>query len=117
MSFAIVLRDLTNGFYHWAIWDIPAAIMSLPADLPAGRTLDGGFMQDSFMGTQGQFTGPCPAGSLHVYQFEIFALPTTTLTFNMGGGGEAVVQAAYAAASKAAIGTALLTGRSNARHY
>jgi Raf kinase inhibitor-like YbhB/YbcL family protein len=117
-SFAIVLHDLTNDYYHWAIWDIPATVMSLPEGLPGGLTLadpEGG-MQDSIMGGMGQFTGPCPAGALHVYQFTIFAIPTPTLQVT-GGEGEGRVTAAFNAASKVAIGTALLTGRSNAKHY
>jgi Raf kinase inhibitor-like YbhB/YbcL family protein len=118
MSFTIVFRDLTNGFYHWAIWDIPPTVMMLPADFPAGRmlTMPAGAMQDSFMGTMGQFTGPCPAGGLHVYQFEIFAIPTANLK-GVTGTGEARVASVFAAAKAAAIGDAFLTGRSNAKHY
>jgi Raf kinase inhibitor-like YbhB/YbcL family protein len=117
-SFTIVFRDLTNGFYHWAIWDIPAATMSLPPGLPAGRMvgMPDGALQDSFMGAMGQFTGPCPAGANHIYQFEIFALPTATLA-GVTGTGEARVQSVFNAAKGAAIGEAFLTGRSNAKHY
>lgn len=35
MSYAIVMRDLdfNNGFEHWAIWDIPSGVLSLPEDV------------------------------------------------------------------------------------
>jgi Raf kinase inhibitor-like YbhB/YbcL family protein len=112
-SYAIVLHDLTNGFYHWAIWDIPASTMSLPAGLPRGAalTMPAGAMQTGFMGPQ--FAGPCPAGSLHVYQFEIYALGTATLQVNGGASAQQVATAA----NKAPLATALLTGLSNAKHY
>jgi Raf kinase inhibitor-like YbhB/YbcL family protein len=114
MSYVIVLRDLTNGFYHWAIWDIPASTTSLPAGLPRGATLTmpAGAMQNSFMGPQ--YAGPCPAGALHVYQFVIFALPTTTLA---GVTAASSAQAVYTAASKVALAMTTLNGLSNAKHF
>jgi Raf kinase inhibitor-like YbhB/YbcL family protein len=114
MSYVIVFRDLTNGFYHWAIWDIPASTMSLPVGLPAGGTLamPAGAMQNSFMGMQ--YAGPCPAGALHVYQFVIFALGTTTLP---GVTATSTAQAVYTAASKVALATTTLNGLSNAKHF
>jgi Raf kinase inhibitor-like YbhB/YbcL family protein len=116
MSYVVVLHDLTNGFYHWAMWDIPASTTSLPEDdLPPGKmvTMPAGAMQNSFMGNQGQFTGPCPAGALHVYQFTLFALGTTTLP----GVTAADAQSIYNDAKKVALATTDLTGRSNAKHY
>jgi Raf kinase inhibitor-like YbhB/YbcL family protein len=115
MSYAIVFHDLTNMFFHWAIWDIPAATTSLPEGLAAGKMLamPAGAMQWSFMGPDGEFTGPCPSGALHVYRFDIFALGTATLQVNAGANATDV----YTAAAKAALATTSLTGLSNAKHY
>ena len=125
-SFTIVLRDLTNGcptigcsiWYHWAIWDIPATATALPAGLPPGLMLTSPVMaqETSFMGSMGQFTGPCPGGSIHVYQFEIFAIPTATLGVK-DTAGEGTVQTVFNMANQQALGTALITGKSNAKHY
>ncbi len=116
MSYVIVFHDLTNSFFHWAMWDIPASTTSLPQDdLPGGKVvaMPAGAMQNSFMGNQGQFTGPCPSGSLHGYQFTLFALGTTTLP----GVGATDAMSIYNDAKKVALATADLTGRSNAKHY
>jgi Raf kinase inhibitor-like YbhB/YbcL family protein len=116
MSYVVVLHDLTNSFYHWAMWDIPASTTSLPEDdLPAGKmvTMPAGAMQNSFMGSQGQFTGPCPAGALHVYEFTLFALGTTTLP----GVTATDAMSIYDDAKQVALATTDLVGRSNAKHY
>lgn len=116
MSYVVVLHDLTNSFYHWAMWEIPASTTSLPEDdLPAGKvvTMPPGAMQNSFMGSQGQFTGPCPSGALHVYEFTLFALGTTTLP----GVTATDAMSIYNDAKKVALATTDLVGRSNAKHY
>jgi phosphatidylethanolamine-binding protein (PEBP) family uncharacterized protein len=113
MSYAIVLTDLTIGLRHWAIWDIPASTLSLPEGLAHGSplTMPMGALQVN-LNKDPEFYGPCPSGSLHIYQFEIFAIPNATLT---GIGGASSVTEAFNAAAKVALGAATLTGLSNAR--
>jgi hypothetical protein len=76
-GWAIVLKDTTNMFTHWAIWDIPPTAMALamgvpvsthtPAD-PAGAKQVGGNNQS--MG----YISPCPpAGQTHTYVFTLYA--------------------------------------------
>ena len=73
-----------SGFWHWAVYDIPPTVMSLPrgagnspATLPAGAF--GGntdFMDTGATGGNGNYGGPCPpAGDApHHYNFTIYAL-------------------------------------------
>ena len=63
MSYAIALVDMSNSLVHWAIWDIPAATMSLPGNLPTTQMLTTPVMakQVNFSTGDGYF-GPCPNG-------------------------------------------------------
>jgi Raf kinase inhibitor-like YbhB/YbcL family protein len=85
MSYAVVLLDTDNDLNHWAIWDIPASVTSLPAALSemAMPPMPAGAKQRNFQGAGGYF-GPCPSGMEHTYRFTVFALPVATLpgTFN-----------------------------------
>jgi Raf kinase inhibitor-like YbhB/YbcL family protein len=74
-SFAIIFSDPdapSGTFYHWVLYNIPAATNSLPenaSNLPAG-TLIG---ENSFGGAR--YNGPCPPrGSNHHYVMTIYAL-------------------------------------------
>lgn len=83
-SFAIVFRDLTfNGFLHSIIYDIPANVSSLAEDLERSATLTepaGAKQTRGYAGSYG-YEGPCPGFSEpHEYQFEIYAMPTATLS-------------------------------------
>lgn len=107
-SYAVTIFDPdapTNvGFWHWVIYNIPPATLSLAADIPptggAGTgTLPAGALQamDDY-GVTG-YGGPCPpaGGGTHHYIFTVTALstmitgltPATTdaalLQFNMDG--------------------------------
>ena len=94
-SFAIVFRDLTfNGFLHSIIYDIPASVSSLAEDLERSATLSepaGAKQTRGYAGSYG-YEGPCPGFSEpHEYQFEIYALPTATLSgVNLNTGMEQV---------------------------
>lgn len=110
VSYAVTIFDPdapTNvGFWHWLVYNIPAATTSLPANIPptgtaaaGGGTLPAGALQamDDY-GIQG-YGGPCPpaGGGTHHYVFTVTALsatitgltPATTdaalLQFNMDG--------------------------------
>lgn len=77
MSYAITLHDYSNGFTHWAIWNIPAATLKLAANLPDDATLTtpAGAKQKSF--EQG-YMGP--GAKNHVYEFRLYALNVATFT-------------------------------------
>lgn len=84
-GYAIVLRDIANGGdkVHWAIWDIPAATVSLPEGLGAGYSVPGqnGAKQKA-MGSGAvteQYFGPCPGGREHPYTFTLYALKSATV--------------------------------------
>jgi phosphatidylethanolamine-binding protein (PEBP) family uncharacterized protein len=114
--------DISINNYHWAVWDIPATAMSLPAALPKGQTLNvdagapaglAGAMQQSFQGNN-EYVGPCPGGNLHTYQFSVFAIGTPTLPNIKAGASSAAV---YMQAVKSALARATLTGTSNAKGH
>ena len=84
-SFVIVMRDpLTEPpFPHWAIWDIPADVTSLPGaveNVAEPGTPAGAKQALSFDGNTRGYLGPCPpAGETHDYVFVLFALSVETL--------------------------------------
>jgi Raf kinase inhibitor-like YbhB/YbcL family protein len=79
-SYAVVLNDTTIKFLHAVIYDIPASVTSLPANVEAAyapKTPAGAHQTKSYLGTFG-YSGPCP-GTLHVYEFVLYALDVETL--------------------------------------
>jgi Raf kinase inhibitor-like YbhB/YbcL family protein len=73
LSYAVALTDMSLAmpFNHWAIWNIPASVTSLPANL--GDMLSGeldGAVQGSFSG--GVYAGP--GACEHVYEFRVYAV-------------------------------------------
>jgi len=109
-SYAITLTDLTNGFVHWALWNIPGTTMTLPAKLANTATLTTppGAQQLSIMG--GGYYGPCPGGSSHTYQFRVYAFSAATLP----GAMPTSTTNAKAAIVQNATTSGTLTGTSNA---
>jgi len=111
LSYAIVFTDITPGavLIHSAIWDIPASVTSLPEGVmkvampvvPAGskqcRSYD-----PSVIG----YNGPCP-GSMHTYQFKLYAINAAALPGVTTNSTRAQVQTAVNANM---LGTATLTG-------
>jgi Raf kinase inhibitor-like YbhB/YbcL family protein len=79
MSFAIVLTDKSNMLRHWVLWDIPAATMSLPANLAKTSTLTmpAGAKQVSIQNPG--YAGPCPPTGTHTYEFALYAVDVATL--------------------------------------
>jgi Raf kinase inhibitor-like YbhB/YbcL family protein len=79
-SFAIVLTDMSNNFHHWVIWDIPATATMLAANLAKTATLadPANAREVNRFGGTG-YSGPCPQGTDHMYQFEVHALDTAML--------------------------------------
>lgn len=79
-SFAVFFRDLTIDFEHSAIFDIPADLDGLPADvdktaMPAD--VPGATQPRSYANTFG-YAGPCP-GSAHTYEFTVYAIDVANL--------------------------------------
>ena len=84
-SFALLVFDSDvpeGGFWHWAVFDIPATVRSLRAGAgdPAKNLLPRSAVQTrndfGFLG----YGGPCPpAGSRHHYHFILYALGVVKL--------------------------------------
>ena len=85
-SFAIMVYDpdapTGSGFWHWVVYNIPAAEVSIPAE--AGDVKKKGMPVGSVQGRNDYGTfgygGPCPPpGKPHHYHFRIFALKVPKL--------------------------------------
>ena len=84
MSFAVVFTDMSinNGFLHSVIYDIPASLDGLPADVEkvfAPTDVTGAHQTRNFRGgTNFGYAGPCPQ-TAHVYEFKLYALDVSAL--------------------------------------
>jgi Raf kinase inhibitor-like YbhB/YbcL family protein len=95
-SFALLMFDSDvpeGGFWHWAVFDIPATVRSLRAGAgdPANNRLPREAVQTrndfGFLG----YGGPCPpSGSRHHYHFMLFALRVAKLGLGAGAMPEQV---------------------------
>ena len=89
LSYAVVFTDKFNSLTHWVIWDIPAAITSLPAGVEnkANPAIPAGSKQaTSYQAQTYGYLGPCP-DKKHTYEFAVFAvdvamLPSVTTATN-----------------------------------
>ena len=80
MSYAVALVDMSNGYVHWVMWDIPAATTMLPGNLPKTQMLTTPVMAQQINRFTGDgYFGPCPSGQTHTYVFEVYALDVATL--------------------------------------
>jgi hypothetical protein len=79
-SLALILDDPdapAGTWDHWILFNIPAAVRSLPEGIPPDEVVEG-------IGTQGSnswkrlgYGGPCPPqGATHRYEFRLYALDT-----------------------------------------
>jgi Raf kinase inhibitor-like YbhB/YbcL family protein len=84
MSFAIVFTDIFNPaqpFVHSVIYDIPATLAGLPADVDkdyAPADVPGAHQTRGYNNTTFGYLGPCP-NATHTYEFALYALPVATL--------------------------------------
>jgi Raf kinase inhibitor-like YbhB/YbcL family protein len=86
MSYAIVMMHLPSP-EHWAIWDIPANVTSLPENVEhvPEPTMPAGSKQSMLNGLDGftgsGYLGPCPqaTNSEQTYEFTLYALDVATL--------------------------------------
>jgi Raf kinase inhibitor-like YbhB/YbcL family protein len=112
MSYALTLTDLTNGYVHWAIWNIPGTVTSLAASLATTAMLNTpmGARQTNTFGGSG-YSGPCPGtNGLHMYQFQVYAIPTATLA-----GSTTNTTNARDSMRKVSLATGTLSGKSDAK--
>lgn len=110
-SFAVLMfdPDARGGWWHWAVFDIPAEVTSLRAGAgdPARHLLPMGAIQvRNDWGSMG-YGGPCPPpGPPHHYRLMLYALSVTKL--GLGAGASAAQVAAKVQAS--ALAQAELVG-------
>jgi hypothetical protein len=109
MSYAIVLNDTTIDFLHAVVYDIPASVTALPANVQkvyAPASPAGMHQTKNYKGTFG-YAGPCPTTE-HVYEFVLYALDVAALP----GVTQNVALADAETAIKAhSLGTTKLTGK------
>lgn len=103
-SFAVLMFDPDapgGGWWHWAVFDIPAQVTSLPAGAgdPRRHLLPAGAIQSrNDFGAPG-YGGPCPPpGPPHHYHLMLYALRVARLGLD---GGASAAQAASKARSNA----------------
>jgi Raf kinase inhibitor-like YbhB/YbcL family protein len=97
-TYAVILEDPDapgpRPFVHWLIWNIPAAVTSLPEGLPpAAHPPDpaGAVQGANDAGGTGYF-GPKPPSGVHHYRFQVFGLDAP---LNLpGGAGRSALSAA-----------------------
>lgn len=113
-SYVITLHDFSNGFTHWAIWNIPAATLKLPAGLARDSkpALPTGAQQKSFDQDNAGFGYMGPGADDHVYEFRLYALNVATFTPKSPGEQGKIYEELEANAGNFVLGTSMLRGRS-----
>jgi Raf kinase inhibitor-like YbhB/YbcL family protein len=109
-SFVLVIADpdAPSGiFHHWAIYDIPVGMKSLPAGYGPGRPSGLAEARNDF-GEPG-YGGPCPphGGGVHHYHFRLMAISRPRLDLGPAATVFDVEQAAapYTIANTELVGT------------
>jgi Raf kinase inhibitor-like YbhB/YbcL family protein len=115
-SFALVLLDATYGQAHWALWNIPASVTLLAADVPkdtATPATPAGSRQANANfapGGDGYFGPHLPC---NVFQFMLYALSTSTFSPMNPESSVLVAIELQELGAPAVLGVATLIGRSN----
>jgi phosphatidylethanolamine-binding protein (PEBP) family uncharacterized protein len=115
-SFALVLLDATYGQAHWALWNIPATVGMLAANVaqdtatpPAPAGSQQATANFSTTGGHGYFGPHIPC---NVFEFELYALSTSTFS-PMRPDSSVLVAIELQDLGDPVLGVAKLTGRAN----
>ncbi len=77
-SFALVLFDVTFGQAHWALWDIPADVTRLAADVPQGTAMPatptGARQANANFATTSEHGYFGPHVPCNMFEFQLYAL-------------------------------------------
>jgi Raf kinase inhibitor-like YbhB/YbcL family protein len=97
-TLVLILKDpdAPNGtFIHWVVYNLPAGLSGLDANMPPNEKLANGGMQGANSLGQIGYMGPCPppGNAPHHYHFELSALDTA-LSLKPGATAAQVEQAA-----------------------
>ncbi len=86
MGFALIMTDPDapgGNFVHWIVFDLPAAVESLPEGASGSEYMTEGMNDYGAVG----YGGPCPPpGRLHRYFFRLYALDVASLDLPAGAG-------------------------------
>jgi Raf kinase inhibitor-like YbhB/YbcL family protein len=80
LSYAVVVIDRSNSFFHWLIYDIPGDVTELPEGVENGATLDqppSAKQGAAYNGTRG-YVGPCGRNN-NPYELTLYALDVASL--------------------------------------
>lgn len=95
-SFALIVADPdapSGTFFHWVIFNLPAATRALPAGVAKTEILAPGGIQGINSFRQIGYNGPCPPrGPAHHYHFKLYALDSM-LELKPGARADAVESA------------------------
>lgn len=116
-SFALTFIDVTltanapaNPLgHHWMAYDIPAATRALPGGLPDGTTLT---TPVPLKQVPQSYLGPCPGGAMDTYELRLYALEVEKVDPGAGG---ALTKAMVDEIKAASLGSAVLSGKSDAK--
>jgi Raf kinase inhibitor-like YbhB/YbcL family protein len=114
-SFALVLFDVTYGQTHWALWNIPANVTLLAANVPKDTAMPAtpaGARQSNAnfaTGGDGYFGPHVPC---NIFQFVLYALSISTFS-PMDPESAVLVGIQLQELADPVLGSATLTGRSN----
>jgi Raf kinase inhibitor-like YbhB/YbcL family protein len=109
-SFAVVLQDLSNGFAHWVLWNIPSSVTMLSEDIPKTSAMPAtpaGSQQCSLGSGDGYFG---PGSECNVYEFLVYALAVPTFSPTMAT-DQAAVRTQLLALDDQILGTASVRAR------
>jgi Raf kinase inhibitor-like YbhB/YbcL family protein len=115
-SFVVLLQDLNNGTAHWILWNIPATVTMLSANVdqksatpatPAGSQQCG---KGTDAATSNGYYGP--GAPCNVYEFVVYALGIATFSPSSATDQESV-RTQLQALGASILGTASLRGRTN----
>lgn len=79
-SFALIVDDPdapVGNWVHWVLYNLPAALHSLPQNFPKSEKASDGTLQGRNDFGKIGYGGPCPPpGKVHRYFFKLYALDT-----------------------------------------